>query len=88
MRCIPITIKREAAEALLSIRKSTLGVVCIGNKLLGLTVAHAFFDDSDNESLSGSDLEFSLEDEDHVGDAFEFNDDFIDMTSRGEPRAI
>jgi hypothetical protein len=88
MCCTPITIKREDTEALLSIRKSTLGVVCIGDELLGLTVAHAFFDDSDNESSSGSDLEFSLDDEDHVGDAFEFNDDFIDVTSRGEPVAI
>ena len=88
MRCTSITIKTEGAEALVSIRKSTLGVVCIGDELLGLTVAHAFFDGSDNESSSGSDLEFSLEDEDHVWDAFEFDDNFIDITSRGEPRAI
>ena len=81
-------IKREGAEALLSCRKSTLGVVCIGKELLGLTVAHAFFDNPDNESSSGSDLDFSLDDEDLVGEDFEFSDDFIDMTSRGEPRAI
>jgi hypothetical protein len=88
MRCTRIEVKRKGAGVLLSARKSTLGVVCIGNELLGLTVAHAFLDDFDNESSNGLDLEFSLEDEDQVGDAFQISDDFIDMTSLGEPRGI
>jgi hypothetical protein len=84
MPCIPVTVKREGPEAPSSIRKSTLGAVFIDNELMGLTVAHAFFDESDDESSSGTDLELSLDDDDEAEDAFEFTDDFINMTSRGE----
>jgi hypothetical protein len=85
--CIPVIVKREGPEALLSIRKSTLSAVLIDNELMGLTIAHAFFDESDDESSSGTDLELALDDDDEAEDAFEFADDFINMTSRGEPCA-
>ena len=70
-----------------SMRKSTLGLVCIKEELFGLTVAHAFCNDLDNEETNGGDMEFSLEDDDGDESEYRYSDSFIDITSRGESRA-
>jgi hypothetical protein len=66
-------------------------MVCIGEKLFGVTAAHAFFDDIENgestergESTEKDTMEFSLEDEDEDSDEYEEGDDSVDVTSRGE----
>jgi hypothetical protein len=78
---IPVIIK--STEETLTSRQSTLGIVCIGDKLFGITVAHVFIDPSENsEPSEDGDMEFSLEydsdDEDNE------DEDFIGSTSRGE----
>jgi hypothetical protein len=63
--------------------KSTLSIVRIGDRLFGITVAHAFIDPTENNKTSeDSDMEFSLE---HDNDEEDSEDeDFIGATSRGE----
>jgi hypothetical protein len=86
---IPITIKKAGTGKSRGDRKSTLNLVCIGEELFGLTAAHAFFDDPDDEKSTVDDImEFSLEDEDQDVDAPEDVDEFVDMTSRGESGGI
>lgn len=84
---IPIFIQRPSAQKDMVCRKSTVGgIISIHSKFFGLTVAHVFFDEDDEEN--GSDnydaMKLSLEDEDE--DIFwEPNeDDLIDTTSRGK----
>jgi hypothetical protein len=78
---IPVIIKNT--DETLTSRQSTLGIVRIGEKLFGITVAHAFIDPSENNEPSESgDMGFSLEydsDEEDTED-----EDFIRTTSRGE----
>lgn len=83
---IPIIIKKANTSASPSPRKATLGgMVCIGEKLFGVTAAHAFFDDPEKGESTGKDtMEFSLEDEDEDADEYEEGDDSVDVTSRGE----
>ncbi|KIM96249.1 hypothetical protein OIDMADRAFT_59318 [Oidiodendron maius Zn] len=77
---IPVIIK--STEESLTSRKCTLGIVRIGDKLFGITVAHAFVDPPENNHPGeGGDLEFSLE---HDSDDEDNEDEnFIDATSRG-----
>jgi hypothetical protein len=82
---IPIMIKDTMDKA--PTRKSTVGgFIYVGEQLFGLTVAHAFQDNlQDDKERKDDDIEFSFEDdsqdedEDTVGD-----EDFINMTSRGQ----
>jgi len=62
-------------------------MVCIGEKLFGVTAAHAFFDDPEKGETTGKDtMEFSLEGEDENADEYEDEegDDSVDVTSRVE----
>lgn len=67
-------------------RQSTVGgFIYIGERLFGLTVAHAFQDSfRDDEADEGDDISFSFDDDpqDEDEDALE-DEDFINMTSRG-----
>jgi hypothetical protein len=78
---IPVVIKDT--ENSLTSRKSTLSIVRIGDRLFGITVAHAFIDPAGNhETSEDGDMEFSLE---HDNDEEDSEDeDFIGTTSRGE----
>jgi hypothetical protein len=84
---IPISIQRPNAQKGMALRKSIVGgIISIHSKFFGLTVAHVFLDEDDEEN--GSDnydaMELSLEDEDEEIFWGSNEDDLIDTTSRGK----
>jgi len=84
---IPISIQRPNAQKGVLFRKSTVGgIISIHSKFFGLTVAHAFFseDDEENGRVSYDAMELSLEDEDEEIFWGSNEDDLIDTTSRGK----
>jgi hypothetical protein len=86
---IPIMIKDATDKA--PTRKSTVGgFIYVGEQLFGLTVAHAFQDNlQDDKERKDDDVEFSFEDDSQDEDADPVEDeDFINMTSRGESTAF
>jgi hypothetical protein len=86
---IPIIIKDATGKA--PSRESTVGgFIYVGEQLFGLTVAHAFQDNlQDDKEKKDDDIEFSFEDDsqDEDEDAGEY-EDFICMTSCGQSTAF
>ena len=85
---IPVAVCMLDPASSPNARKSTLGLLLVGDALFGLTTAHALLDDPDEEERYGGDMEFSLEEEDECRDTDDYCEDFVDITSRGRENTL